>query len=162
MAFEFEKIREVVPIFPQIQQLNLLEGIHGSVRGFHWSQLEANHWKVLTVVSGTVRDAFLDIRKSSDSFGVVGYVDLDQQSKVSIVIPPGFAHGMQTLSSNSTTVYATNIAFEKNREQSISPTGSGLGKLWLEPKILSTRDSESVKFDGETSICKVNPIAEAR
>lgn len=160
MAFEFERIRDLKPKFPQIQQLNLIEGIHGSIRGFHWSELGHNHWKVLTVVSGAVRDAFLDVRTSSFTFGSCGYIDLDPESKVSLVIPPGFAHGVQTLSPKSSTIYATNVTYKKNEEKSISPVRSGLDEIWIKPYILSKRDSIAEGFDGQTLIIKPIPSIE--
>lgn len=154
MAFEFEKIREHVPTLPQFQQVNILKGVKGSIRGFHWSESEANHWKIVTVVAGAVRDVVLDMRINSELLGTASYVDLDQGTQVSIVIPPGFAHGMQTLSANSSTIYATSISHCKNRENSISPIESGFEDIWIEPRILSDRDLKSASFQGQTSVYK--------
>jgi dTDP-4-dehydrorhamnose 3,5-epimerase len=154
MAFEFEKIREQVPSLPQFQQVNILQGVKGSIRGFHWSEPGANHWKIVTVVAGAVRDVVLDMRDDSESLGAARYVDLDQGTKASLVIPPGFAHGMQTLSPNSSTIYATSVSYYKNQENSISPIESGFKDIWIEPMILSERDSKSKSFEGPTSIYK--------
>lgn len=154
MAFEFEKIRELVPTLPQFQQINLLQGVRGSIRGFHWSESNANHWKIVTVVAGAVRDVVLDMRINSELLGTACYVDMDQSNQVSIVIPPGFAHGMQTLSATSSTIYATSVPYSKNCENSISPIKSGFENIWIEPKILSDRDSSSASFQGPTSVYK--------
>ena len=156
MAFEFEKIRRFCPSVPEIQQVNILQGVKGSIRGFHWSELSNNHWKVLTVVQGVVRDAFLDVRKFSTTYGFVGYLDLDINSMVSLVIPPGFAHGIQTISESSTTVYATNVSYKRNKEESISPINAGLSKIWIDPMIISDRDKEAADFPSMTNVYKLD------
>lgn len=156
MAFEFAEIRTQISNFPEIQQINLLNGTRGSVRGFHYSEVSKNHWKVVTPVCGEIRDAFLDVRMESETFGMVGYIDLNPQDLISIVIPPGFAHGVQTLSQSSVTIYGTNIAFRDNSEISINPMKSGLDQVWIDTKILSTRDEEASHFPAETKIFELS------
>ena len=155
MIFEFGKLRESIPFFPQILQVNLLHGRYGSLRGFHWARLKENHWKVLTVIRGSVRDAFMDVREGSPTFGVVGFLDLSSRSKCSLVIPPGFAHGMQTTNRESTSVYATNVPYSQNRELAFSPVSEGLESLWTAPVTLSDRDSKAEAFTKRISIIEL-------
>jgi dTDP-4-dehydrorhamnose 3,5-epimerase len=157
MAFEFSEIRERMPQFPEIQQINVLHGVQGSIRGFHWSPESANHWKIITSISGKVRDSVLDVRIQSKTYGVAVYLDLDSHTLTSMIIPPGFAHAMQTLSSESVTVYGTNVAYKQNYEDAISPVEMGLDRLWLEPRILSARDLNAEPFQGKPAILKIDP-----
>jgi len=155
MAFEFEEIRTQVADFPDIQQINLLHGLEGSIRGFHYSEVDENHWKVITPISGRVRDAFLDLRNLSDTFGLAGFIDLTPEDRISVVIPPGFAHGVQTLSQSSVTVYGTNISYKNNKEKAINPMHSGLDQIWKNSRLLSQRDLQAPDFPGSTEIFKV-------
>jgi len=152
MAFEFDELRTQVSNFPEIQQINVLHGVKGSVRGFHYSEASENHWKVITPVYGEVRDAFLDVRENSEFFGVSGYIDLTPADLTSVVIPPGFAHGVQTLSRSSVTIYGTNIPFRDNNEKAFNPMKSGLDRIWKKPEILSARDEEAPIFPANTRI----------
>jgi dTDP-4-dehydrorhamnose 3,5-epimerase len=107
MILERDKIIKVAPKFTGIAQVNLLSGKMGSLRGFHGSDESANHWKVVTCVHGIVRDVALDLRTSSPTFGKYCYIDLNEKTSKSLIIPPGFAHAVQSLSENSLTIYAT-------------------------------------------------------
>jgi len=158
MAFEFKEIRDQVPDFPDIQQINLLHGAEGSIRGFHYSGMDQKHWKIITPISGQVRDAFLDLRDTSETYGLAGYIDLKPEDGISVVIPPGFAHGVQTLSHSSITVYGTNIWYKENKEKAINPMKSGLSQIWNKSTVLSERDLQAPYFPGSTKIFKVTNI----
>jgi len=140
MLIETQKLREVFPNLPEISQINSLTGVQNSLRGFHSSPYEDNHWKIVSCVEGCVRDAILDLRIDSLTFGNVGTYDIDARSGCTILIPPGFAHAVQSLTSHSVTVYATNIAYTSNREFAIYPLSDHWGSIWMEDPILSERD----------------------
>ncbi|OYW36205.1 MAG: dTDP-4-dehydrorhamnose 3,5-epimerase [Hydrogenophilales bacterium 12-61-10] len=69
----------------------------GVLRGLHY-QLNEPQGKLVRVVSGSVFDVAVDLRKSSPHFGQwVGY-ELSADNQRMLWIPPGFAHGFQVLS----------------------------------------------------------------
>jgi len=159
MAFEFQRIRELDPTFPEMLQVNILRGFRGSLRGFHWSPTGENHWKVLTVVNGKVREAIMDVSPGSSTYGLTVHFDLSSEDKVTLVIPPGFAHAVQTITTESTTIYATNVIYANNKEREYSPLSLGLSNIWLEPKILSERDAKADDFPQIPDTLKISLVS---
>ena len=143
MIFRIEEMKESFPYLPDMVQFNLLNGVKGSLRGFHGAAIENNHWKILTCVNGVVKDAILDLRHESLTFGKIALIEISADSKQTLVIPPGFAHGVQSLSENSLTIYGTNIPYRLNKEFEINPLSGNWNQLWENPLILSKRDSNA-------------------
>ena len=63
---------------------------------------------------GSIFDLILDVRKNSKTYGKLFSIELNERNKWSIVIPPGVAHGYQTLKKNSLVYYFTSSYYEKN------------------------------------------------
>jgi dTDP-4-dehydrorhamnose 3,5-epimerase len=75
-----------------------------TLRGLHY-QLERPQGKLVRVVSGTVYDVAVDLRRSSPTFGRwVGDI-LTAQEHRQLWIPPGFAHGFYVLSQSADLLY---------------------------------------------------------
>lgn len=146
MAIELEILKAFFPNMPNFQQVNILTNNKGALRGFHGSDESENHWKVVTTISGSVREAFLDIRKKSNTYGKVSFIDLDHNSNCTIVIPPGFAHGVQSHEDNTIIMYATNISYELNKEEFFHPISSIWENLWEKPLIISEKDKNAKVF----------------
>lgn len=143
MVFQIEEMKQIFPDLPEMIQFNLLNGVMGSLRGFHGASIEKNHWKILTCAKGVVKDAVLDLRKESLTFGKIALIEISADSKKTLVIPPGFAHGVQSLTENSLTIYGTNIPYRLNNEFEINPLSGNWFQLWENPVILSKRDSNA-------------------
>ena len=78
----------------------------GVLRGLHY-QTQQPQGKLVRVVQGVVFDVAVDLRKSSPTFGKwVGQI-LSAENRLSMWIPPGFAHGFLTLSEVSEFIYKT-------------------------------------------------------
>jgi dTDP-4-dehydrorhamnose 3,5-epimerase-like enzyme len=140
MVFQHSVFSGAFPEMPSLMQTNLVVGNCGSIRGFHGGVEKKNHWKVVTSTNGRVRHAFIDIRPTSPTFGDVAMLECDGEKIESIVIPPGFAYGVQFASQESLLIYSTNIEFENQNEISISPLSDTLIHLWQEEAILSEKD----------------------
>ena len=143
MIMRMDEIKATFPKFPDLLQINLIKAKVGALRGFHVAPIGSNHWKVLTVVVGNVRDAFLDIREKSENYGCISFIDMSAVSGATVVIPPGFAHAVQSLSAESITIYGTNIPYSKNNEFEIHPFSNSWTDIWQKPAIISRRDEEA-------------------
>jgi dTDP-4-dehydrorhamnose 3,5-epimerase len=78
----------------------------GTVRGLHFQKLPFYETKLVSVVSGSIIDYVLDINEASKTFGKWASIELHDSTDKSILIPPGYAHGYQTLSDQTIVLYA--------------------------------------------------------
>jgi dTDP-4-dehydrorhamnose 3,5-epimerase len=68
----------------------------GVIRGLHF-QHPNDQAKLVTVLSGSVFDVALDVRRGSSHFGRFVAVTLTSEPPAQLFLEPGFAHGYQAL-----------------------------------------------------------------
>ena len=128
---------------PNFSQTNLIRGEYGALRGFHAGTTQSNHWKAVSCVQGEVLEAFLDLRYESPTFGQVRTHLTTGNKNELIIIPPGFGHGMQSVSRNTISVYSTNVEYKYQNEIDVNPLSQEFLRFWITPSILSSRDQKS-------------------
>ena len=69
----------------------------GVLRGLHY-QKNKPQGKLVRVVRGSVYDVAVDLRTESSTYGEWEGVELSENNKCQLWIPPGFAHGFVVLS----------------------------------------------------------------
>ena len=122
----------------------------GVLRGLHY-QLNNPQGKLVRVVSGTVFDVAVDIRKSSPTFGKYVGVVLSAENKRQFWIPEGFAHGFYVMSETAEFVYKCTNYYDPTSEHSILWNDPDIGIKW--PLVdgvkvnVSEKDSKAVPFD---------------
>ena len=88
----------------------------GVLRGLHY-QLEQTQGKLVRVIRGSVFDVVVDLRRSSKTFGQWVGVELTAENKKQLWVPPGFAHGFLTTSSEAEFLYKTTDYWHAPSEQ---------------------------------------------
>ena len=115
------------------------------IRGLHY-QWDEPMGKLIRVTRGTIVDYFLDIRKGSPTYGQYDSVLLSEENRITVWIPPGFAHGFEVLEDASTILYKCTAFYNKEGESGISPLDEQIGIPWRTPPekmIISDRDLNS-------------------
>jgi len=114
----------------------------GTLRGLHY-QLEFPQGKLVRVISGTVFDVAVDIRKNSSTFGKWIGETLSAENKKQLWIPPGFAHGFLVLSKSAELFYKCTEYYHAEDDYSLLWNDPAVGIEWpiqnREP-ILSEKD----------------------
>tara|TARA_Y100001970_G_scaffold256665_1_gene334623 strand:- start:336 stop:914 length:579 start_codon:yes stop_codon:yes gene_type:complete len=114
----------------------------GTLRGLHY-QLEFPQGKLVRVISGTVFDVAVDIRKNSSTFGKWIGETLSAENKKQLWIPPGFAHGFLVLSNSAELFYKCTEYYHPDDDHSLLWNDPAVGIEWplqnREP-ILSEKD----------------------
>jgi dTDP-4-dehydrorhamnose 3,5-epimerase len=133
---------------PYFSQINIATSHQGVIRGMHWQTEPTPQGKLIKVLFGQIIDIAIDIRPDSSSFGKFHAIKLDENSEKAFWIPPGFAHGFQTLSAHSKVMYLVNAPFDLNCSDGINPLDKELSLPWdnsLRP-ILSEKDESAATF----------------
>jgi len=115
----------------------------GVLRGLHFQHGEFSQAKLVRVISGTVLNVAVDLRKNSKTFGNHIVVKLSDTSNKQIFIPRGFAHGFLVLSDRANFFYKCDNFFDKKSRSGIMYNDPDLKIDWQFPEdeiILSEND----------------------
>ena len=104
---------------------------------------------MVRVISGTVLDIAVDIRKNSPTFGKHVALELSGENKRQLFIPHGFAHGFVVLSPEAIFSYKCDNYYNPASERGMRFDDPALGIDWrLSPAewILSEKDKHHPSF----------------
>jgi dTDP-4-dehydrorhamnose 3,5-epimerase len=124
-SYNQDKMKEAGIVLSFVQDNQSLSQ-KGAVRGLHFQAAPFEQGKLVRVVAGSVRDVVVDIRKNSPTYGQHFSIDLSAENQLMFWIPPGFAHGFETLENNTIFLYKCTNMYDKNSEG---------GLLWNDPAI---------------------------
>jgi dTDP-4-dehydrorhamnose 3,5-epimerase len=77
----------------------------GTLRGLHVQQAPHEETKIVRCPHGRVFDVIVDVRTTSTTYKKWFGVELSAENRRAIYIPPGVAHGFQTLSDDTDVAY---------------------------------------------------------
>ena len=113
----------------------------GTVRGFHYQNPPFTEAKLITVTQGAVLDIAIDIRRNSPTFLRHHAVELSADNDLSYLLPAGFAHGYQALTTDVRMVYIHSAPHRAEAEAGLNVHDPRLAIDWPLPVInLSARD----------------------
>lgn len=129
----------------QFVQDNQSMSTKGVLRGLHF-QINYPQDKLVRVVSGTVFDVAVDLRKDSKTFGEWYGVLLSAENKKQFFIPKGFAHGFVVLSDTAEFAYKCSDFYHPNDEGGLKWDDPDIGIIWPIPAdmelLLSDKDKK--------------------
>jgi dTDP-4-dehydrorhamnose 3,5-epimerase len=102
----------------------------GIVRGLHFQAPPFDQGKLVRVIQGAVLDVAVDIRKNSPTYGQNFSIELSAQNRTMFYIPPGFAHGFETLEDNTIFLYKCTDVYNKQSEGGLLWNDADLGIKW--------------------------------
>ena len=127
-------------------QDNISYSKKGTVRALHF-QSYPGQAKLVSCIQGSIWDVAVDIRRDSPTFGQWESVILDDQDRLQLFIPVGFAHGFCVLSEDAFVQYKVSAAYDPGAEKSIRWNDPDLAIPWpaVHP-ILNERDRNNAFF----------------
>ena len=118
----------------KIRQINhTLTKTEGSIRGLHYQLPPNAETKIISCLKGKVWDVAVDLRKGSKTFLHHHAVLLSEDSFYSYLIPEGFAHGFQTLTSDCEMIYFHTADYNKDLECVVNAVDPMIGINWPHP-----------------------------
>jgi dTDP-4-dehydrorhamnose 3,5-epimerase len=126
----------------QIMQINhSLTKQRGTIRGLHFQKPPFSEVKIIRCLKGRVLDVIVDIRRDSPTFLKWFSIELSPEAHNAILVPEGFAHGFQTLKTNSELLYLHTAFYTPNTEGGLRYDDPQLNISWKLPVTqISERD----------------------
>ena len=115
----------------------------GTLRGMHYQQAPYEEPKIVKVIKGSIYDVIIDLREDSPTLHQWEAFELFEIEPMMIYIPPGFAHGFQTLEDDTEVLYFMGEYYHPEAARGIRWDDPFFGIQWpeVEKRIISTRDA---------------------
>ncbi|MFC4656937.1 dTDP-4-dehydrorhamnose 3,5-epimerase family protein [Rheinheimera marina] len=88
----------------------------GTVRGLHFQLPPFAEYKLVRCIAGRVFDVAVDLRANSVTFLQAVSVELSAEENNMLLIPPGCAHGFQTLTADAQLLYLHSAFYQPQAE----------------------------------------------
>jgi dTDP-4-dehydrorhamnose 3,5-epimerase len=86
-------------------------GRAGTLRGMHLQAPPHGESKIVSCVRGAVFDVIVDLRRDSPTHRAWFGIELSAENATALYIPPGLAHGFQTLRDDTEVRYTMGVAY---------------------------------------------------
>lgn len=96
----------------------------GTLRGIHFQTDPFSEQKLVCCLRGKIHDVIIDMRRLSQTYLKSETIELSEDHNKMLYIPPGFAHGLQTLTDNTVILYHIDGHYSKE---------NSIGIRWNDP-----------------------------
>lgn len=111
--------------FPIVQANHSFTKQKGTIRGMHFQSEPKSEGKIVLCLRGSIYDVAIDLRSTSPTYLQWFSVELSETNKKMLYIPKGFAHGLQTLTSDCLVQYFMSEFYSSDHAK---------GVRWNDPK----------------------------
>ena len=128
-----EKIFSAEGVDIKFVQDNQARSAYGVIRGLHFQLAPYAQTKLIRVLSGSILDVAVDIRKGSPTYGKTYTLELTAENKKQLLVPKGFAHGYSVLSETAEVLYKCDEFYNKQSEGGLLYNDPQLAIDWRIP-----------------------------
>jgi len=121
----------------------------GTLRGLHYQAPPFAQGKLVRVLSGSIYDVAVDVRRNSPTYGRWVSAELSSEAANQLWVPPGFLHGFVTLVPNVTVAYKVTAYYDKKSDGGVLWSDPDIGIEWPALDIsfvLSEKDANAPRF----------------
>lgn len=145
-TFQIDRYQEQVGIDKPFVQDNHSRSSYGVLRGLHLQKTKPQG-KLVRVVRGNVFDVVVDVRSSSATFGQWVGLELSEDNKKQLWMPPGLAHGFVVLSEFADFEYKCTDYYYPEDELCLKWNDPDVAIEWpLTDVTLSIKDSQGLSL----------------
>ncbi len=120
----------------------------GTLRGMHFQKPPSLEGKLVRATRGAVIDVIVDLRSGTDTFLSHVSVELSADNLTAVYIPPGCAHGFQTLADDTDLFYQMTDFYAPDLGDGLRWNDPALGIDWpLSDPVMNDRDREYPDLD---------------
>ena len=145
-SFSIQKFRNATGILLNFVQDNQSLSHAKVLCGLHY-QIEQAQGKLVRVVSGSVWDVVVDLRRSSPTFAQWIGVDLSADNQRMLWVPPGCAHGFVVTGESAMFLYKTTDYYAPAHERTIAWNDPSLAITWpVADPVVNAKDAAGLAF----------------
>ncbi len=146
-SFNQEKWNKETGIPVDFVQDNQSLSSQGVLRGLHFQTPPFAQDKLVRVVTGSVLDVVVDLRKAQPTYGQSFSVVLSSEKQNQLFVPKGFAHGFLTLEEQTIFAYKCSNYYNKESEGCILWNDKDLAIDWkIDNPLVSEKDAMGKAF----------------
>jgi dTDP-4-dehydrorhamnose 3,5-epimerase len=122
----------------------------GTIRGLHYQAAPFAEVKIVRTTRGAIYDVAVDLRPESPTFRQWVGVELSAGNHRQIYLPPGCAHGYQTLTDDAEIVYFVSAPYSPPHQRGVRWNDPAFGIEWPlgRPASIHPRDDSYADFAG--------------
>jgi dTDP-4-dehydrorhamnose 3,5-epimerase len=145
-TFHADRYREACGIDAPFVQDNLSRSVRGTLRGLHFQEPDAQG-KLVYVLRGSVFDVAVDVRLGSPQFGRWFGIELSEENKRQMWVPPGFAHGFCVTSDLADFAYKCTAPYAPHHDRAVAWNDPQINVAWpIADPILSAKDAAAPRL----------------
>jgi dTDP-4-dehydrorhamnose 3,5-epimerase len=119
----------------------------GTLRGLHYQAPPGREAKMVRCTRGAVFDVIVDLRPDSHSYLQHFSLTLSTENRLAMYIPPGVAHGFQTLVDDTEIFYHMSDYFDPAHARGVRWDDPAFGIKWpADERTINTRDATYAEF----------------
>lgn len=120
----------------------------GTVRGMHFQWPPSSEGKLVRCIRGAIFDVVIDLRPDSSTYARHVSLELTAADRRAVFIPPGLAHGFQTLEDDAEVLYQMTDFYEPALAAGVRWNDPAFGIAWPLPvTTIHERDAAYTDFD---------------
>jgi dTDP-4-dehydrorhamnose 3,5-epimerase len=133
----------------------------GTLRGMHFAWPPSREGKLVRCERGAIHDVIIDLRPDSQTFLQHAGVELTEDSRRALYIPPGFAHGFQTLVDDTEVLYMMTDFYRAELADGVRFDDPAFGICWPRPvTVIVERDRSYPDFERDAHVRHYRTLAE--
>lgn len=113
-----------------VQQNTSYSAEAGTLRGLHFQRGSAAEAKLVRCLRGAICDVIVDLRAESSTYLKHAAFELTDQNRRQLYVPPGFAHGYQTLVEDTEVSYLVSSPYTPSAEDGLRYDDPALAIAW--------------------------------
>ena len=131
-----------------VQVNNALSRTAGTLRGMHYQLGDSAEAKLVRCIRGALWDVILDLRPPSPTFGKWFGAELNEDNRLMMYVPKGFAHGLVTLRDDTEVLYLVSDFYAPEQERGVRWNDPRFNITWpITPTEISPKDAAWRDFD---------------
>ena len=121
----------------------------GTLRGMHFQTPPSEETKIVHCLAGAVFDVALDLRPRSPTYRRAFHAELSAVNGCGVLIPPGCAHGLLTLTDDVAVLYQIDRDYDPDHSNGVRWNDPAFAIAWpMRPIEISERDTAWPDFLG--------------